>query len=270
MSLSLSRFAVQIADRVQSSDVMLAVLRHTPAGWKSWLKQQYWKTRIKSGKGIVSTEGLTEKYREALLWLKNEGGLLGDYLEFGVFNGTSLSCMHRVTEKLGLKDMRLFGFDSFAGLPETAEQESDGLWSGGSFQIDYAFTKNWLTQQGVDWRRVFLIAGWYHETLTQKVIDEYKLTKASVIMIDCDLYSSALEALKFCAPLIHERAVILFDDWFPLADQAKGEKKAFDEFLAAHPDISTCDLGSYDPTSRVFAVLRNKSAAMNAVTEVIS
>jgi O-methyltransferase len=269
LSLSLSRFVIQIADRVQSSDVMLAVLRHTPASWKSWLKQHYWKIRIKSGKGIVSTEGLTQKYREALLWLKSEDGLWGDYLEFGVFNGTSLSCMHRVTEELGLKDMRLFGFDSFAGLPETAEQESDGLWSGGSFQMDYAFTKNWLTQQGVDWRRVFLIPGWYHETLTQQLIDEYKLTKASVIMIDCDLYSSALEALDFCAPLIHERAVILFDDWFPLAHQAMGEKKAFDEFLAAHPDISTRDLDSYDPTSRVFAVLRNKSAATRG-TEVIS
>ena len=116
--------------------------------------------------------------------LRSEDGLLGDYLEFGVFNGTSLSCMHRVTEELALKHMRLFGFDSFAGLPDTAEQESDGLWSGGSFQIDYEFTKNWLTQQGVDWGRVFLIAGWYHETLTQKLIDKYKLTKASVIMID--------------------------------------------------------------------------------------
>lgn len=89
-------------------------------------------------------------------------------------------------------------------------------------------------------------------------------------MIDCDLYSSTLEALKFCAPLIHEHAVILFDDWFPLAEQAMGEKKAFDEFLADHPDMSARDLGSYDATARVFAVLRNKSAAPNAVTEVIS
>ena len=243
-----------------SNGLLISLLRRIPVGAKQTLKRQYWKLRILSGRGIVTAGPLTNKYREALLKLQEEhDGALGDYFEFGVFNGTSLACMYEVTRELGLKQLRLFGFDSFQGLPETAGLESDGLWSGGSFHLDYDYTRKWLSSRGIDWDRVFLVKGWYKDTLNQQLVDKFKLTRASVIMIDCDLYSSAKEALTFCSQLIGDRAVILFDDWFPLADRNMGERKAFDEFMLENPELSAEDLGSYDDTSKVF-YLQRKSA----------
>ncbi|HEX8138026.1 MAG TPA: TylF/MycF/NovP-related O-methyltransferase [Pyrinomonadaceae bacterium] len=250
--------AIRLLNGLLSNRALISILRHTPEGPKSWMKRQYWKFRISSGSAIVAAEDLTHKYREAMLWLRGgEGrGPIGDYLEFGVFNGTSLACMHSVVEELQLKDVRLFGFDSFEGLPETAGLESDGLWSAGQFQLDYEYTRKWLTRQGVDWTRVHLVKGWFKDTLTPELVDKYKIKRAGVIMIDSDLYSSAREALSFCAPLIVDRAAIFFDDWFPLADKQMGERKAFDEFMAANPELSATDMGSYDETSKVFYITR--------------
>ena len=44
----------------------------------------------------------------------------------------------------------------------------------------------------------------------------------------------------FSAPLIGRRAVVYFDDWNAggLADKRLGERRAFEELLAEHPDLS--------------------------------
>jgi O-methyltransferase len=254
-----ARRAVGLLDTLLSNKLLISLLRHIPEKAKTWMKRQYWKARISSGSGIVAAEELTRKYREAVLRLLNQGATLGDYLEFGVFNGTSLACMYKVLRDLRIENVRLFGFDSFEGLPETARTESDGLWGPGQFQLDYEYTRSWLSQQAVDWNRVFLVKGWFKDSLTRELIEQHKITKASVIMIDSDLYSSAKEALSFCAPLIRDSAVIFFDDWFPLADRNMGEKKAFDEFMAANPELSMQDFGSYDGTSKVFYIRRGRA-----------
>jgi hypothetical protein len=77
-------------------------------------------------------------------------------------------------------------------------------------------------------------------------------------MIDCDLYSSSVEALAFVAPLLHDRTVIIFDDWaVDGLDQAnKGQKRAFSEFLQAHPDWLVDTLHTYDAAARVFRLQR--------------
>jgi hypothetical protein len=87
-------------------------------------------------------------------------------------------------------------------------------------------------------------------------------------MIDCDLYSSARDALAFCAPLIHDEAVIVFDDWHGggnLAERDLGEKRAFDELLAAEPDLFAEEIGTYYHTemsppapSKLFLVSRRR------------
>ena len=64
-------------------------------------------------------------------------------------------------------------------------------------------------------------------------------------MVDCDLYSSAKEALTFCGPLLTDPAIIFFDDWNPLAKENKGEKRAFDEFLHENPHVKADELGDY-------------------------
>ncbi|MBI4130146.1 class I SAM-dependent methyltransferase, partial [Candidatus Roizmanbacteria bacterium] len=194
----------------------------------------------------------------------------GDYLEFGVFNGTSMLCMHRALKKLGISSVRMFGFDSFEGLPTITHSGDTVLhWHSGQFKSTLPDTKRNLDQGGVDWKKVFLIKGWYDKTLNNTLIQKHHIANASIIMIDCDLYSSTKTALNFCRPLINKEAIILFDDWDSgenLAEKNVGEKKAFDEFLHDNPHFSAEEFGSYyhtelegTPESKIFLVKRNRT-----------
>lgn len=191
-----------------------------------------------------------------LLHERNGRNSRGDYLEFGVYVGTSLLCMHHAVDSRGLTDVRLFGFDSFQGLPEAADQAADG-WVAGQYASDLETTRRHLTANGIDWSRTKLVPGWFDQTLTSQTRDALALERASVIMIDCDTYASTKTALAFCEPLIEE-TVILFDDWNTrdLAARGLGEKRAFDEFLAAYPEITVREEASYSPNAAVFSLSR--------------
>jgi O-methyltransferase len=214
------------------------------------------KHKVHTRQRLVCEEELREKYEDALKRLQSKETAIGDYLEFGVYNGTSLACMYHVLEKLNLQTVRLFGFDSFEGLPSFAATDCGGHWRHGEFRCPYEFARLVLDEEGVDWSRVHLIKGFFAFSLTEDVKEQYEIQKAGVIMVDCDLYQSAKEALSFCASLIHDHCVIFFDDWFPLADRNMGEKRAFDEFLATHPTIQASELYDFKPWGKVFLMSR--------------
>lgn len=217
--------------------------------------QDYLINRYRIPVRLVPPEELRDIQRLALerLTAKVEASELGDYLEFGVYQGTSLMCMHQTLNEMGLERIRLFGFDSFAGLPQTAEEE--GVWAAGQFRSDLAFTRQRLDNAGVDWNRTVLIQGYFSETLNEQTRREHAIERASVIMVDCDLYSSTKEVLDWCYPLLAQETVFLFDDWDSSAS-GEGEQRAFAELLEAHPELDAEELGSYSPRSRVFLVTR--------------
>jgi O-methyltransferase len=188
---------------------------------------------------------------------------IGDYLEFGVYVGTTMTSMHRALNRLGLDHVRLYGFDSFEGLPETARTEEDGYWRPGMYRADIEVTQERLTAAGVDWNRVRLVKGWFDETLDRARIPEYGIGEASVVMVDCDLYSSTKTALDFCEPLLAQESILIFDDWrageAAADDRCVGERAAFEEFLDANPHFTAAELPemAYSETSAVFRVRRN-------------
>ena len=208
---------------------------------------------------LVPIKELEAKYRLALQLLIGirHGAPLGDYLEFGVYNGTSLACMYRALKNLELDQVRLFGFDSFKGLPAKASADA-GSWKPGDFKSELTNTVDQLNKQGIDWNRVHLIEGWFSDTLSLTTRSQYQLNQVGIIMIDCDIYSSAKEALTFCGPLIKNESIIFFDDWHAdnLAARNEGEKKAFDEFLNENPHLRTKSLNEliYTPNAEVFMV----------------
>ena len=130
---------------------------------------------------------------------------IGHYLEFGVSRGTSIACMYKVLQQAGLPHVHLVGFDSFEGLPPEAAKER---WSPGSFKSTEAATRRYLTRAGVGWDRVTLVRGWFRDTLNAQTAEGIRLSKASLIMIDCDIYSGSREALWFCAPYITDHSVL--------------------------------------------------------------
>ena len=218
---------------------------------------------LRSGQHPYLVPRLEGKYVEALTYLIEQGtpvAELGDYLEFGVFYGNSLISAHRALDSIGARHSRLFGFDSWEGLPPEAAVDDGGYWKPGEFGMDYYVAREYMTQEGVDWNRTTLVRGWFDDTLTDAFARNHGIRKASIIMVDCDIYLSTRTALAFCGPLIQDRAVLFFDDWFAggLAEKGMGEKKAFDEFLAEHPEFTASDFGEYGNNSKVFAVCRSR------------
>jgi hypothetical protein len=189
----------------------------------------------------------------------------GDYLEFGVSRGTSLAAVYHSLQRGDLPRARLIGFDSFAGMPP--ESAGQG-WDPGAFASPIGITRRYLVGKGVDLERVTLVKGWFSDTLNERTRSSLKLDKASLIMVDCDIYSASCEALRFSAPHIGDRAIVIFDDWgWREQEGERGQKEAFAEFLTEHPDLSAEPLPSYLEQARVFLLTR--STAVLKVTAMM-
>ena len=244
----------------QLNGLLNASMRYAPAPLRSYVEQERLRTRLRERERAIPESGYRMLLRRGLMQLADDvgGGALGDYLEFGVFNGTSLISTWRETEALGLDRMRLFGFDSFQGLPEAAAHDDDGTWAPGAWCSDLRFTEAVLQAEGVDRSRVTLIPGWFNETCVAATAAAHQISKASVIMIDCDIYSSTKDALNFCTPLIVDEALMLFDDWHSggLAAKNLGERRAFDEWLAANGCFSAQPFGQYHAKSQTYLITR--------------
>lgn len=217
-----------------------------------------WGYPLPSG-GLVNEEELRQNFRNALSSLQKSVGSesIGDYLEFGVYRGNSLLLMYDEMLRAGLNHIRLFGFDSFEGFPK----DEENYWEEGLCSADYDKVVRSLNQRDIDWKRVSLTRGFFSDTLNDELIAKHNLRKVSLIMIDCDLYSAAKQALDFCGPFIHDEAIIFFDDWNPLAKENKGEKRALDEFLQENPHFKAEAIGSYswepgDLLGKIFRVNR--------------
>ncbi|MET0283558.1 MAG: TylF/MycF/NovP-related O-methyltransferase [Polyangiales bacterium] len=243
------------------SNLARRVVRHLPPQWQSgiatWRARRFVSRTDIDAYRVLPVHALKAVQRKALEALRGSEPL-GDYLEFGVFAGTSMTCMSEVLEERGLRDVRLFGFDSFEGMPPQAASEDEGTWAPGQFKFELEVTRAIMERRGVDLSRVTLTKGWFSDTLTPAFRTRHALQKASVIMVDCDLYSSTVDVLRFVEPLIQDRVVMFFDDWNSneLAAKNMGERRAFDEFLSAHPELEVEDFGSYASHAQCFLVTR--------------
>jgi hypothetical protein len=179
---------------------------------------------------------------------------LGDYLEFGVSRGTSIAAAARAFRELGLHHVRLIGFDSFEGMPD----ESTGQgWTPGQYKSTLGATKRYIASNGVDMDRVVLVKGWFNDTLNDKTRQDIAVKKASVIMVDCDIYTASKQALDFALPYVADRAIVLFDDWGGAERRGiVGQKEVWDEFKTEHPEFKVMPLEGYADVSRVFLIER--------------
>jgi hypothetical protein len=241
-------------------DLLPGRVQHRVSQARARVQDVELETQIRTRPRLVPEEDLRTLLSRGLRTLMKRHGRngIGSYLEFGVYNGTSLICMYRELAALGLDHVRLFGFDSFEGFPPNAAVEDGGRWRPGRCRSDLSFTTAVLQHEGVDLSRVTLVPGWFSDTLTPGAARDLGITKASVIMIDCDLYSSTQEALDFCAPLIQDEALVLFDEWHArgLTGRNMGERGAFTEFLSRDRSLTATPFGQYARRTETFLVSR--------------
>jgi O-methyltransferase len=227
---------------------------------RGYVRQSELEARIHTRVRLVPEAALHALLMRGLRTLVERHGRerVGDYLEFGVYNGSSLLCMFGALRQIGLDYVRLFGFDSFQGFPPNAAHEDEGRWQPGRCFSPLEFTRAVLEEHCIDPTRVTLVPGWFTDTLNNVTREQHRISKASVIMIDCDLYSSTKEALHFCAPLIQDEALLLFDEYYPRGLEHKnlGERRAFDEFLQETRCFEAEPFQQYAPRTQTFFIRR--------------
>ena len=92
-------------------------------------------------------------------------GVDGDYLEFGVFTGSSMSAAMRYSKR----KLRYFGFDSFEGFGElTDEEKKHPFFKDQNFKTDVDRVRKRLENGLSDKGRLMLVKGFFDKTLAGK------------------------------------------------------------------------------------------------------
>jgi hypothetical protein len=189
----------------------------------------------------------------------------GDYLEFGVYRGSTFALAYRTAERWNkLGAMRFYAFDSFEGLPPSAGVDLQGYrhaeFAAGAFSCSADEFRTNLERQGIDLSRVEIVAGWYDRVLNEETRRRLPLRRAAIVWIDCDLYESTVPVLEFITPYVQDGTLIVFDDWFCFhADPARGEQRAFREWLERHPGFQAVEFLRFGWHGNSF-ILRRGSA----------
>lgn len=185
----------------------------------------------------------------------------GDYCEFGVFKGYSFLHAQQTAEKLGITNMRFFGFDSFEGLPapEGIDATEEEHFYSGQYSWPYKKVYRSLDENGVDWKKTFLTKGFFSDSLNEKTRSNLGLEKVSVALIDADLYSSSMDALNFLKNLIRDKTILIMDDWNGFdGDDSRGQRRALAEFLENNPAWSADPWFNYGYYGQVFKMRLDK------------
>jgi O-methyltransferase len=166
--------------------------------------------------------------------------LPGDYLEFGVFTGSSFVMAmraHRSTAFCGLLPTRFFGFDSFSGFGKADAHDQHPFYTDAVFKIDENVTRRNIERRakGATFK---IIPGFFNETLTPQAAKGLGIEKIRVAFIDCDLKDPAALCLEFIRPALQPGTILLMDDFLAFRGSEKaGVAGAFKEFCERHPAL---------------------------------
>lgn len=214
---------------------------------------------------IIRRDARSSTFFAALDYINYEK-IAGDVLEFGVFTGLSLALFaqgHAFDPK-GMT-RRFVGFDSFEGLPPSAEAHA--RWQPADCAVNHGWhplipigarvtpqvTENLFAACGL--QRPALHIGPFSETIARVVPSTY--SQVALVHVDCDLYESTRDALLLAAPAFQDGVMLMFDDWFHYRGHPhKGQARALAEFLSAHAEWTAVPYRSYATFCRAFILSR--------------
>ncbi len=182
----------------------------------------------------------------------------GYYLEFGVYNGESLIEAYRMLRGW---ITHYFGFDSFAGLPDLAQEDRIALRDMPTFHKGNFTSMNRdkvagtiVNLTGMDASLLTLTEGFFADSL--KKFDSCQFAQQGecrVCYVDCDLYSSTREVLQFIEPHITTGTWILLDDyWCYKGSPRHGQRRAFEEWIQSSKRIEVSDYGNFKGFGKAF------------------
>jgi len=164
----------------------------------------------------------------------------GTYYEFGVGWGGTLMSYFTALEKFcnefkeNSKDFRIYGFDSFEGLPSSKDPaDKHRTWEKGEMAHSLEEIKQKLQSNEFSkkFENIKFVKGFYEQSLTSSLRDELSSTPPGIVTIDVDYYSSTKTVLEWLRPILKGGTFFYFDDiWAFHGNPNYGQVKAINEF----------------------------------------
>lgn len=169
--------------------------------------------------------------KKPVLWRKSvmHSDPNGLFLEFGVLDGKSIRRISSYIEEFHGKEITVYGFDSFEGLPEAWVLSDDLTKKAGTFNRNGNLPKN--TEPNIKY-----VSGFFQDSL-EPWLEDHKDQDVSFLHIDSDLYSSAKYVLTTLNDKIKTGTIIVFDELIEFNPNGEyknwkdGEWEAFNEWL---------------------------------------
>lgn len=171
---------------------------------------------------LIDAEKVFADARKYFAYNLSQVGVEGNVVECGVYKGSSIN---HIAEIVG-PNKPVYGFDSFDGLPEEWE-----IGENNTVKEGYFATKEMPKVK----KNVELIKGWFKDTLPAWCGENP--APIAFLHLDCDIYSSTIEALTFLNHGLKRGSVIVFDDMYSWIEEddypywRRGQWKAFREWL---------------------------------------
>ena len=168
--------------------------------------------------------------------------VVGDYFEFGVYAGQTFQYAYHAAQIRGLHSMHFHALDSFEGFSTPKDQDDIGLVHEATRSCsEKQFLLN-VKKAGVPQSKVTTTKGWFRDTLEGAAADKTNTAlgtaKISIAWLDADLYEPSISALRFLNDRLQDGSVLIFDNWFLFkAHPERGERRAFSEWTAEHPEL---------------------------------
>jgi hypothetical protein len=178
-----------------------------------------------TGATMVGWDRLTQWEKGLYRCLDEE--VPGDVVETGIWRGGALMLAAAIFKEQGVKDRKIWGHDSFEGLPPVNKEAfpADTAQYDISQYKALSVTQDLVHQLFENWNvpmdDVNLVKGWFKDTLKNPEVQQ-----VAALWLDGDYYESTIQALEALEPRVSDNGIIVIDDYeaFP------GCKQAVDEY----------------------------------------
>ena len=241
-----------------------------------FLKNQHWLINlvIKSI-SLIPTEVIHNISKTIFLkkvfFISNFEKVEGDYVEFGVYEGSSLLAAYSSNksnnknnfhQKKKSMKRNFFGFDNFeTGFVTLSDKDKHPQWSDGSLNSDYKktikrlkkFTGGKITGSKVITKHgdIELIKGNVEDTIPN--LDKNKIKQISVVLFDLDLGEPTSICLEFIKDKLSNGSILIFDDYYGFkGSEELGERYAFKKFCEKNPELKFREYKDYGIDGKSF------------------
>ena len=208
--------------------------------------------------GLVTRASLLQFIRAFFLTSEVSAGY---YLEFGVFNGGSMLEAYGMLRGLVT---HLYGFDSFDGLPELSAEDRAGAALTPSFvpgnfrSLDLEAVRNLILAGAtrLPSENLILTPGMYETSLPAFDTKQFAGNGPCLVAhVDCDLYSSSRDVFAFLDGIVTTGTWLLLDDyWTYRGSPNHGQRRAFEEWMAASKRVGATEYTSDNGFSKAYVI----------------